>query len=370
LSQALSLYEIKLMRILQISSARSIGGGERHVADLSNELTKRGHEVFAAVVPGSPLPKALSGLRSENIVEFPLRNALDISSALNLGRFVRDNNIELINAHFAKDYPIAAVASRIARVPFVITRHVLFPMNRSHRLLLRDVKRVIAPSNAVAGSLRSQHLFPPEKIVTIRYGLDLEKFPSPAPSRREGLWIGSVGNLDPVKGFDVLIAAAGTIAKQRPGVRFKIVGEDRSRDGRNEKQLRGLIAKAGLEHTIELAGWSSDIAGVMANFDIFVSASRSESFGFVIAEAMLCEVAVIATETEGAKEIIADPSLGELVPIGSPDALADAILGLLNDDLRRDQLRIKGRRHVAINFSLQRMVDETETLYGQAIAAA
>ncbi len=357
------------MRILQISTARSIGGGERHVADLSNELIKRSHDIFAAVVRDSPMPRAMSNLPAKNIVEFPLRNALDISSAIKIGKFARENQIELINAHFAKDYPVAAAASRIAEIPFVITRHVLFPMNRMHRIFLREVKYVIAPSNAVADSLRSQAIFPDEKIVTIRYGLDVDKFPKRNSSGLDRLRVGSIGNLDPVKGFDILLRAAKIVVKLKPDVRFTIVGEDRSRDGRNEKPLRDLIAGLDLEETVELTGWSDNIADVLSNFDIFASASRSESFGFVIAEAMLAGVPVIATETKGAKEIISEPTLGRVVPIDSPERLADAILELSNDKEKLKQLAMYGREHVEKNFSLRRMVDETEMLYQRIIAA-
>ena len=349
------------MRILQISSASSIGGGERHVIDLSNELAKRGHEIFVAVAPGSPLREHLPEIPPANIAKFPLRNALDISSAVQLANFVRTNRIDLINAHFAKDYPVTAAAARIAGVPFVVTRHVLFPMNRMHRVFLRKVRYVIAPSNAVAESLRTQGLFSPEKIVTIRYGIDVARFPEREPNSPDGLCVGSIGNLDPVKGFDVLIRAASIVAKQNPRVKFKIVGEDRSRDGRNEKALRELIDELGLREMVELAGWSNSVADVLSEFDIFVSASRSESFGFVIAEAMLTGVPVIATETEGAKEIISDPSLGKLVPIESPERLAEAIRELISD--HRNELTPAARHHIVENFSLKRMIDETESLY-------
>ncbi len=356
------------MKLLQISSARSIGGGERHVVDLSNELTKRGHDIFVAVVPDSPLPTALSRVPPRNMAEFPLRNALDISSAIKIGNFVKKKGVELINSHFAKDYPVGAVAARIAGVPLVITRHVLFPMNRMHRFFLRSVKYVIAPSNAVAEALRKQKIFPVEKIKTIRYGLDIARFPELRMVDRENVCIGSIGNLDPVKGFDVLIRAATIVKRQRPDVNFRIVGEDRARDGRNETELRDLITFLNLNDTVELSGWSNDIRDVMAGFDIFVSASRSESFGFVIAEAMLSGLPVIATETEGAKELISDHSLGQLLPIDSPERLGEAILDLLNDKQKREQLTKYGRDHVKNKFSLQRMVDETEAIYKQAIA--
>jgi glycosyltransferase involved in cell wall biosynthesis len=355
------------MRILQICSARSIGGGERHVADLSNELTKRGHDVFAAVVPGSPMPTEMIEVPASNIAAFPLRNAADIGSAIKIAKFVRRNRVEVINAHLAKDYPVAAGVSRLARVPFVITRHVLFSMSRLHRVLLRDAKFAIAPSNAAAESLLRQQIFPEKKIVTIRYGLDISKFSAVRHVDHEGIRIGGIGNLDPVKGFDVLIRAAAIVATRFKDVRFVIVGEDRSAARHNEKELRELIRDLNLEEMVELAGWSDDVPRQLSRFDLFVSSSRSESFGFAIAEAMLMGLPVIATETEGAKEIIARLSFGQLVPIDSPRELSDAILALCEDPAKREQLARYGRAHVIKNFSLERMVSETERLYGQAI---
>jgi L-malate glycosyltransferase len=355
------------MRILQISSARSIGGGERHLIDLSNELTRRGHDVFLAAVPGSPLPSAMHELAGDKIVEVRLRNALDLASAITLARFARAKRIDLINAHFAKDYPVAAAAARLAGVQLVITRHVLFPMNRLHRSFLRNARTVIAPSNAVADSLRAQNLFDPEKIVTIRYGLNVERFPARRSDRRDRFCIGSIGNLDPVKGLDIFIRAAEIVSNQLPEARFRIVGEDRTRDGRNEEHLRGLIDRLNLSRVVRLAGWSDDVSTVLNEFDIFVSTSRSESFGFAIAEAMLSGVPVVASETEGAREIISDPSLGVLVPTESPDAIANAIVDLHQDAALRETLTVAGREHIRKNFSSERMVDETEALYEQCV---
>jgi glycosyltransferase involved in cell wall biosynthesis len=357
------------MKVLQISSARSIGGGEKHVVDLSNELSRRGHDVFAAVVPDSPLPAMLLEIPPVNIRAFPLRNAVDVFSAKEISKFVRENDIELINAHFAKDYPVAAIAARISGVPFVITRHVLFPMNRLHRIFLRDVRYVLAPSNAVAESLRDQNLFPDDKIVTIRYGLDVDNFPNHKPGEHSGFFVGSIGNLDPVKGFDVLIRAAKIVTSENPGVRFRIVGEDRSRDGHNKQALQCMIEELNLTGSVELAGWSNSVAEVLGEFDLFVSASRSESFGFVIAEAMLSGVPVIATQTEGAKEIISDPKLGVLAPVADADALATSILDLISHNERRDLLSKYGRTHIAQNFSLTKTVDETEALYLRVIGS-
>ena len=359
-----------VMRILQICSARSIGGGERHVANLSNAMAQRGHNIFAAVAPNSPLAGELGDLPSENIARFSLRNAIDISSTVKIVKFTRTNGIEIIHAHLAKDYPTVAAAARLAGVPYVITRHVLFPMSRLHRRLLSNAGAVIAISNAVAASLRQQRIFPEEKLFAIRYGIDTESFPAHEPVRRDRLRVGAIGNLDPVKGFDVLIRAAAIVNDTRPEIEFEIVGEDRSRDGRNEMGLRRLIADLGLEKTVILSGWTSDVSSKLRDFDVFVSSSRSESFGAAIAEAMLSAVPVVASSTEGAMEIISDPSLGVVVPLDSPERLAEAILSLVDNDAKMNQLGRAGRDHVLKTFSLERMVDETESLYRRVISQA
>src|SRR5262249_15568300 len=99
------------MIILQVSSARSLGGGERHLVDLAKGLTQRGHDVFVALVPASPLPAELSNLPDENFIELPLRNALDIGSARKLAQFAARNHVDIIHAHLARDYPLAAAAA-------------------------------------------------------------------------------------------------------------------------------------------------------------------------------------------------------------------------------------------------------------------
>lgn len=355
------------MKILHLTSSRFIGGGERHVSDLARALSERGHDVFVGVMPNAAIRAELGFLAPERIVEFRLRNSADVRGALDIAKFARKNGIDLIHAHVARDYPVAAVAARVSRIPFVVTRHVLFPMNRLHRILLRNVRAVIAPSAAVSESLRRQRIFPEEKIVTIRHGLDASNYVARTVIEKEEFVVGSIGNLDPVKGFDVLVRAAAIVFKNISNVRFEIVGADRSSDGRNRRELIGLINNLNLNDRVALTGWSEDTRETLAGFDIFVSASRSESFGYAIAEAMLSGVPVIATETEGAKEIFGGSRVGVLVPVDSPDDLAKAIIELLNDRAKRDAYSRAGRGHVERNFSTERMIEETDALYRRVL---
>jgi len=359
------------MRILQICSARELGGGERHLADLANGLALRGHEVFVALVPGSPLLAELSRVPKQNIVELPMRNSLNVASALKLERFVRQHEIEIVHAHVARDYPLAALCTRRAGARLVLTRHVLFPLNRIHKLTLRRTARVIAVSQAVAEGLRAQGIFDPDKIVCIHNGIDVDRFEqgregATGQSIDEKLRVGMVGHLAPIKGQEDFVRAAAIACSLRDDVEFIIAGEDKSQRGEHRNNLERLIDELNLNQRVRLLGWVADVAKLLPTFDLFVSPARSEPFGLSIVEAMAAGVPVIATMSEGALEIIEDRQTGRLVPIGDPEMMAQTIAELLSDQNERARLSENAERVVRERFLLERMVGETEQIYEQA----
>ena len=369
------------MRILQICSAREIGGGEKHLADLANGLADRGHEIFAAIAPGSPLRAELSSLTPENIIEMPMRNALSVRSGLRLSKVVRERQIEIIHAHVARDYPLAAVAVGRSGARLVLTRHVLFPLSKLHRLTLRRTSRVIAVSAAVAEGLRAQNIFPAGKIITIHNGIEVTRF----DQRREGtgvpvinhaqdglpirrLRIGMIGHLAPIKGQEEFVRAAAIICQSRNDVDFIIAGEDKARGGENRASIERLIRDLELKDRLQLTGWIDDIAGLLATLDLFVSPARAEPFGLSIVEAMSAGVPVVATASEGAREIIEPNESGRIVPIGDVEALAKTIVDLLGDPNERARLARKAKEVTHSRFTLQRMIDRTEQLYREVLA--
>ena len=363
------------MKILQISSASSFGGGERYLVDLTNALTARGHDLYAAVRPGSPLITHL-GIPDDNVQTLPLRNALDVQSAHGLARFVKKHQIEVVHAHMARDYSLAAYAAGrnpIAR--FIVTRHVLFPLNRLHRGTLVRAARIIAVSAAVAHQLRSQRLVSHERIALVPNGVDVlrfaragEKFDRVRFLRGkklppECLLVGSVGELRTLKRHHDFIRAAAIVAQEVPEAHFVIAGVDASASGETRMQLEDLVAQLRLGDRISFLGWLDDADELLCALDVFVSASQTESFGLAIAEAMAAGTAVVATETEGAREVIEDKKTGLLVPIGHFDSLAESIVMLLRDEDKRNQLGGQAREAINERFSLKRMVDEIEKIY-------
>ena len=122
---------------------------------------------------------------------------------------------------------------------------------------------------------------------------------------------------------------------------------------------------------VTLAGWAATIGLIVLLFalDLFVSASRTESFGLAIVEAMASGLAVVATATEGARESVEDGASGLLVPVGDVEALAHGIARLLEDTHARDALGRRARRLAHERFSLEHMVSATEQVYKEALAS-
>ena len=358
------------MKILQISSASSFGGGERYLADLTNALVERGHELYVAVRPDSPIPRHLH-LPPDRIVTLTLRNALDVRSAHALDRFVRRNGIEIVHAHMARDYSLASYAARRnSKTKFVATRHVLFQLSRLHRHTLARAVRIIAVSNAVARELRASGVVTEEQIVVIPNGIDVERFTRARAVfdrvqflRSMGLpadclLVGSIGELRTLKRHDDFIRVAAIVASRFPQSHFVLAGI-----GEVRKQLEALVNELGLNKRFHFLGWLDDAEKLLCAMDVFVSASETESFGLAIVEAMAAGTPVVATATEGAREVIEDQSTGLLVPIGDVERIAGSVINLLSDPERRRTIAAQSAKSAAKNFSLTRMVDEVLTAY-------
>ncbi|MBX7054568.1 MAG: glycosyltransferase family 4 protein [Pyrinomonadaceae bacterium] len=358
------------MRILQISSAKTFGGGERHMLDLCRGLQDRGHEVFIALRPTNEWESKLDFVPQDHFLHVSIRNSFGMFSAKRIGRFLKDHNIDIIHAHVARDYLAAGVACRISKeTRFVLTRHVMFPLKPFHKFALNNVDAAIAVSPAVRGQL--EKIFPSEKVVVINNGLSI---PEIADSDRLGREfrafhnippdakiVGTIGELKPLKGQRDLVLAANEIAKTDDKAYFVVAGKDNTADRRFRRELRRLVKVFGLEKRFLWLDWLEDTSPFFAAVDVFVSPSHSESFGLALLEAMTRGKAVVATATDGAKELLGN--VGKVTPIADPLELSKAIVTLLNDTALARATGQKLREIASERFSLDRMVDLTEKLY-------
>jgi len=365
------------MRILHISSAKDFGGGERHFRDLTRGLIGRGHEVFAALRPTNTWERHLDFLPKERVLHTSIRNSFGILSSKRIAGFVRDNNIQIIHAHVARDYIPASVACLLANsAKFILTRHVLFGLKPFNKFALKNLSKAIAVSSGVEAELK--RVFPAEKVAVIPHGIDMtvpaagdrarlrEEFRLFHQIPLDALVVGILGELIELKGQREFILAANEIVKQFPDARFVVVGVDHSIDQRFRRDLKRLAKTLDMDERFLWLDWLDDTEPFYCALDLFVSASHTESFGLAILEAMATGTPVIATETAGATELLCDREL--LVPINDPVRLASAVVAMLSDGPRRESVGNKLATRAAENYSSERMIDATESLYREVLA--
>jgi len=360
------------MRILQISSAKTYGGGERHFVDLCRGLQAMGHEVFAALRPTNEWQSRLDFLPPENVLHVSIRNSFGVFSAMRMAEFVRDNSITIIHAHVARDYIPASIACLAAKgSKFVLTRHVVFPLKSFNRFALKNLSRAIGVSEAVGSEL--SHIFPHEKVRVIPNGIDISVFAAEEPQTadfefrdlhsipRKAPLVGTLGELKSLKGQTDFVLAAQEILKEVPDCRFVIVGKDNSLEKSFRRDLKRLVSVCEMEDKFLWLDWLDDTTPFYAAIDVFVSPSHSESFGLAILEAMLRGKAVVATDTDGARELFG--GLGELVEMNDPVALARVVIALLKNETSRTELGRSLQKRAGDHYSLERMLDSVAALY-------
>ncbi|MEP6924697.1 MAG: glycosyltransferase family 4 protein, partial [Pyrinomonadaceae bacterium] len=291
--------------------------------------------------------------------------------------FIKQNKIEIVHAHLARDYPLAAIAVRLckARVKLVLTRHVLFPINGLHKFMLPRGATFIAVSNAVRESLLARKIVAPNAIKLIHNGVDTRHFGSVKRSFNRALfleklrlplnrrYVGIIGEITAHKGQSDFVCAAAMIAEKHSDVDFLIVGADSSREKTHKGELEKLVEELNLTRRVHFLGWHADVAPALCALDVFVSASRIEPFGLVIVEAMAVGLPIVATKSEGSQEILADGETAKIVPIKDAKAIANAVSEFLDNAEMSQNFGKKARDAARAKFDLARMTAETEKVY-------
>lgn len=364
------------MKILQVCSADEMGGGEVHVADLVRGLAERGHAVYLAVRPESPLRGPLAGVIA-SWHEMPLQNSLDLISARAIARLVDSNGIDIVHAHLGRDYLVAALAGRQTnRARLIITRHHYLPLKRGalYRWMLRDVATVIAVSESVRQSVIERLALPAQRVRTIPNWIDPERFKpvdrdaARAMFRlRANIVVACIGQLTPAKGQEEFVRAAANIGRMRTDVEFLIVGKERGEENSFTEHLSRLALSLGIRERLTFTGHVSYLPQLLAGVDIVVVPSWEEGFSLVTIEALAARRAVLASNVGGIAGIIGDNTTGLLFPPRDVHALTDKLLWLVSDAPLRERLSAQGQRDVYSRFGRDQIIGQIEALYKEVI---
>ena len=290
-------------------------------------------------------------------------------------RTIRAIAPDVVHSHSGVWYK-ASRAARSAGVPRLVhTDHGRpYPDHWTSRFLdglaARRTDVVVAVSDALKRQMMDTVVPRSARIRVIVNGVDPGRFhPRPVNgSIREQLGVpvgapvvGSIGRLDPIKGYDVMIEAFATLrAGWTTGTApaLVLVG-----DGPERARLRTLVERRGLGDAIRLVGWRKDVEDVYPVFDVFTLSSWSEGTSVGLLEAMSTAVCPIVTAVGGSPAALGEGLRHRLVPPGDPVALANAWRDALTNPERRAADAASARARVEAVFGLGAMVREYERIY-------
>lgn len=210
-----------------------------------------------------------------------------------------------------------------------------------------------------------------KRALVIYDGLDMHAWSAhQAASSRDGrISVGHLGMFTRWKGQEVFLKAAALVAEKQPSVEFYLYG-DVITAGQKEyaERLRAIAENSGHAQRIHFMGFQADVPRALGDLDILVHSSTSpEPFGMVVLEGMASGLAVIASDAGGPREIVRHGIDGLLVPPGDPEALADAIVELVQNPSNLISLGRAARQRVAECFTVQRASHQLATMYGELL---
>jgi glycosyltransferase involved in cell wall biosynthesis len=297
-----------------------------------------------------------------------------------LVQLIRREGVDLIQSHLLGSNVYCSLAGLIARKPVVSTFHGVVDFSGKERLrgikygaINAGARSIIAVSKSLRDEMLENTSLSPAKIKLIYNGIKTADFQRPRSRilRDKFAWsdddlvIGSLGNIRPAKGYDVLLRAAALLSRKNRQFRFVIAGQCNTSLYDDLLQLR---KELGLEETVKFLGYIDDAADFLSNIDVFLSSSISEGLPLSAIQAMVAELPVVATRCGGYEELVTDRENGWLVEIGNPQAIADALETLAANTELRAALAEKAKSHAIATFDLEVMLAAYEKTYDGLLA--
>ena len=368
------------MNIALFSRVLFLSGVTTHLIDLSNELIKKGHNVYIFTA-GAQNPNHEANVRLADRLEatgakivkinFPLTSTNKTSYLVSMLRSVavvakelKKNNIDVIHIHT----PALSFIPIILRRKFVKTVHI-----KDLALSFLDKKashEIVISRETYDEAIRKFH-YKENEITLIFNGVaesfaktisnnDKNNFKETKNIPKDKVIIGIVGSVQYRKGHDILLEAISQLRNDlKNKVHLIILGEGSETE---EIWLKDLIKKFNLESTISKFGFQ-DPKSYYDIMDIFVLPSRLEGFPLVAIEAMMSNCCVIRSDTEGAYDQIEPGVSGLLFKNESIAELTKQLEFAINNEPERIKIAAAGREYALDNFTAEKMTEKTIAVY-------
>jgi glycosyltransferase involved in cell wall biosynthesis len=284
-----------------------------------------------------------------------------LRASLQFRKYVRDFRPDVVHAHMRTGLMIARVMRPFCR--YALVGHVHNVHDRES-LVMGLADRVIAVSQSVATTMTASGISRKKIRVVLNRTLGNKRQPSleeVVPARLSHPAIVAVGGMNSRKGIEELINAFDQVGKDFAGAHLYLVG-----DGAEREKFQHQAHNSKWRERIHFEGFQAIPQAYMLSADVFVLASRRESFGLVLTEAREAGCAIVATDVDGVAEALDGGCAGMLIPARDVSALSGALSQMLNNEEERTAWRHRAQQGIA-NYQVREMAHEVRSIYDEVI---
>ncbi len=378
------------VRVLHLITRLIVGGAQENTLLTVEHLDRRRYEVTLASGPtagpeGSSekrIPADVTFVRIPHLVRNPdpIRDLLALRQLTSL---MLHGGYQIVHTHTTKAGMLGRLAACLARVPIVVhtphghafhgylSRLGSVGLQWTERLLALWTDRIVCLTEAEREDHLRFSIGPPDRFEVIHSGVHLERFHRLSVNIEEkrraiglparGPLVGCVARLAPVKGVQHLLEAVPRIAAEVPGSAVVFVG-----DGPLRREMERRAQALGLNGAAIFLGLRDDVAEIMAMFDVVVLPSINEGMGRAAVEAMAAGKPVVGSRVSGIQNVVEHEVSGLLVPPGDPEAIAGAVVRVLQEPALRLSLTSNASQTLHA-YSVDAMMARIHHLYAQLI---
>lgn len=364
------------MVLLELCLSPGVGGLELYALKVikhyhSPELASQ-HTCISVVAKNSFLDQRLEKINIKRQHLEVHNSYFPLLAARRLAKLIDKHGVDTIHIHWRGDLPLAAFAVKFSNKPvkLVYTRQMALTRAKFdiyHRFLYRQVSLYLTITRQLQDDARHYLPMAENKIQLLYYGV-----PKPEPASDEqcqqffrqakldtpSFTIGLFGRIEHGKGQHLLFEAARTLLSRGLDIKVLLIGH--IMDQNYFDKLMENAKTAAIDDKFRYFGFHDNPSSVMACFDVVVLATKSETFGLVLPEAMRAGTAVIGSNAGGVPEIIQHEKTGLLFEPENSNDLAECLEKLAKDTALKNTLAGNGKEYADKMFSEEMHFEKLE----------
>ena len=369
--------------VAHIRDSGGIFGAERHILTIGKNIGEKFHVILICLRSpdrkSDPLMEKAKNLGIQ-VIPVDVAAKIDLKSILCIRRILKDHRIKILHSHDFKSNIYGLLASLNLGIKRVLTaggttRDSLlkkFYMYVDETFTYKCYDKIIAVSREIHDRLIKMNNRA-GKVIIVENGIDSSLYdtdingkniydPLPVDGKKKVFAV--IGRLFPDKGHRYFLQAFSECHEKYPTSMALIIG-----DGPLEEEISQQVLNLHLEGKVFLCGVRQDMKNIYNNIDYLVIPSLTEGLPYVLLEAMLCKVPVLATEVGGIPGLVTDEKTGYLVPPGDVESLKIGMEKMLDNPEKLKAMAENAYNLVNEKYSAKRMVDHIGRVYDSLAGA-